>query len=1043
MLLTLFTFGLLQQATFQGATTPPSGDTTGYWQQGIHYRILATLDEEQSKLRAEGTLTYVNHSPDTLREMYFHQYLNAFRPGSKWSARDEKENRVRFQDLAEPNYGYERFRQAPVVGGVPVIVDYPGAPDSTVVHFKLPRALAPGDSVDIRFVWDARPSTVTRRQGRRGRTYDFAQWYPKVAVYDRAGWEPNALVPAGELYGEYGTYDVTMIVKNDQVLASTGVPVSGDPGWARVSRTGPPRLADEAYELKSPESPKPAPTPTDSLGGAVPAGYRAVRFLAKNVHHFAWSASPDYRYEGTTYVRQVPRTHFPTWDTVSVHVLFKPGDDTTWGGGRAVERTLVALRWLESIYGPYAYPQITNVHRLDPGGTEFPMMVMDGSASQGLILHEAGHIFTYGILGNNEWRSGWMDEGLTDYQTDWAQKLTPQEKIGMALPPARLPEGYRVEAVTVPPKDSTNLDQWKLEVQGRAEPVGTSAADFSEFGIYNEMIYGRAKLMYGQLRDVMGDSAFKAFLRDYYAMWALKHVDERAMKGAAERAYGHALSWFFEQWVHGTGLMDYSVEGQSTTGTNGAYRTSVRVVRRGALRHPMAVGVQTASGWTIGRADALVDDQVVVVETRDQPTRIELDPYHVTWDWDWRNNTPTGYLITLPEPKIAYNWPYLNQSDRSHTLVALSPALWISQPQGGIIGVRAKTNYLSDVDIHDGGIGFSTRNAKSPTGGKASDLSRLQVWARAENIYLPWVDSRPLMGWAGDVNYVDGLFKTGLSKNWDLSPFILTPGPKVSAKAYATFSVPSDSLMLPEQWSPSTVTEIGGSGSYRSAILADSEFVTAKASLGLGLAASALASRTEHTRGYLRGEGSVGAVRNLAGTASQLHLRIYGGIAHNAPRQRSIFASSQDPFETFRNDLWRARGALFKRSGFNYLPLGGAALRGFKTDVALDGALAANAEFVQRLVDVNGQWGRGSLSLSFFGDLGTATAKYTALQDHSLTDAGVGLVARGRIYDRPVYVRLDSPFFVDHSGLAGGTGLGGRGSIARRWTITVGDLWPY
>jgi hypothetical protein len=1043
MLLTLLTFGLLQQATFQGATTPPSGDTTGYWQQGIHYRILATLDEEQSKLRAEGTLTYVNHSPDTLREMYFHQYLNAFRPGSKWSARDEKENRVRFQDLAEPNYGYERFRQAPVVGGVPVIVDYPGAPDSTVVHFKLPRALPPGDSVDIRFVWDARPSTVTRRQGRRGRTYDFAQWYPKVAVYDRAGWEPNALVPAGELYGEYGTYDVTMIVKNDQVLASTGVPVSGDPGWARVSRTGPPRLADEAYELKSQESPKPAPTPTDSLGGAVPSGYRAVRFLAKNVHHFAWSASPDYRYEGTTYVRQVPRTHFPTWDTVSVHVLFKPGDDTTWGGGRAVERTLVALRWLESIYGPYAYPQITNVHRLDPGGTEFPMMVMDGSASQGLILHEAGHIFTYGILGNNEWRSGWMDEGLTDYQTDWAQKLTPQERIGVALPPARLPEGYRVEAVSIPPNDSTNLDQWKLEVEGRAEPIGTSAADFSEFGIYNEMIYGRAKLMYGQLRDVMGDSAFKTFLRDYYATWALKHVDERAMKGAAERAYGHALSWFFEQWVHGTGLMDYSVEGQSTTGGNGAYRTSVRVVRRGELRHPMPVGVQTGSGWTIGRADALVDDQVVVVETREQPTRIELDPYHVTWDWDWRNNRPTGYLITLPEPKIAYNWPYLDQSDRSHTLVALSPALWISQPQGGIIGVRAKTNYLSDVDIHDGGIGFSTRNAKSPTGAKASDLSRLQVWARAENIYLPWVDSRPLMGWAGDVNYVDGLFKTGLSKNWDLSPFIFTPGPKISVKAYATFSVPSDSLMLPEQWSPSTVTEIGGSGSYRSAILADSEFVTAKASLGLGLAASALASRTEHTRGYLRGEGSVGAVRNLAGTASQLHLRIYGGIAHNAPRQRSIFASSQDPFETFRNDLWRARGALFKRNGFNYLPLGGAALRGFKTDVALDGALAANAEFVQRLVDVKGQWGRGSLSLSFFGDAGTATAKYTALQDHSLTDAGVGLVARGRIYDRPVYVRLDSPFFVDHSGLAGGTGLGGRGSIARRWTITVGDLWPY
>src|SRR6478672_7356850 len=268
MLLTLFTFSLLQQAAFQGATTPPSGDTIGYWQQGTHYRIVATLDEEQSRLRAEGVLTYVNHSPDTLREMYFHQYLNAFRPGSKWSERDAKENRVRFQELAEPNYGYERFREAPVVGGVPVIIDYPGAPDSTVVHFKLPKGLAPGDSVDIRFVWDARPSTVTRRQGRRGRTFDFAQWYPKVAVYDRAGWEPNALVPAGELYGEYGSYDETLIVRDDQVLASTGVPIAGDPGWARASRNGPPRTAFDAYGR----------SPDDAL--AAPAGFRAVRFVA-------------------------------------------------------------------------------------------------------------------------------------------------------------------------------------------------------------------------------------------------------------------------------------------------------------------------------------------------------------------------------------------------------------------------------------------------------------------------------------------------------------------------------------------------------------------------------------------------------------------------------------------------------------------------------------------------------------------------------------------------------------------------------------------
>ena len=85
---------LLQQPTVY--SSPPGGDTTGYWQQRAAYTIVATLDESASVLRATGTLTYVNNSPDTLRELYVHQHLNAFRPGSAWSAVDERERRVRF-----------------------------------------------------------------------------------------------------------------------------------------------------------------------------------------------------------------------------------------------------------------------------------------------------------------------------------------------------------------------------------------------------------------------------------------------------------------------------------------------------------------------------------------------------------------------------------------------------------------------------------------------------------------------------------------------------------------------------------------------------------------------------------------------------------------------------------------------------------------------------------------------------------------------------------------------------------------------------------
>jgi hypothetical protein len=164
-------------------------------------------------------------------------------------------------------------------------------------------------------------------------------------------------------------------------------------------------------------------------------------------------------------------------------------------------------------------------------------------------------------------------------------------------------------------------------------------------------------------------------------------------------------------------------------------------------------------------------------------------------------------------------------------------------------------------------------------------------------------------------------------------------------------------------------------------------------------------------------------------------------VAHGAPRQRDIFASTQDPFETFTNDLFRGRGALLKQRGVNYLPIGGAGLRGFGFDVPLDGVGAVNGEFVQRLTAMKGAWGQGTISFSVFGDAAFASSSQIVLPDSFLSDAGAGLIARGRLYDRDVYVRLDAPVFVNHGSLASGKGLGGNGSIAPRWTITVGDLW--
>ena len=1015
-------------------SSPATGDTVGYWQQHVRYRIVARLDEPAMRLRSRGELVYVNNSPDTLREMYFHQYLNAFRPGSKWSAVDERERRVRFQNLAEPDYGYERFTSPPTVDGAPVFIDYPGAPDSTVVHFRLPRPLPPRDSVRVAFEWDARPSTVPRRQGRRGRTWDFAQWYPKVAVYDRAGWEPNPLVPAGELYGEYGAYDVTMVLPQDEVVVATGVPVSGDPGWERVKQGGELRLARNAYDST------PAPN------AEVPSGFRAVRFVAENVHHFAWSVSPDYRYEGGVFVRQLPHSHFKAWDTVSVHVLYKVGDDTTWGGGRAVSRTIEALRWLESIWGPYAYPQFSNVHRLDGGGTEFPMMIMDGSPGLGLILHEAGHNFTYGILGNNEWRSGWMDEGLTSYQTSWALKQTPQELVTQALPPPRIPEGYRIRAVTIPPSQSANLDQISLELTGRAQPIGSSAFDFRDFGVYNSMIYTRAELMYSHLRDALGDSIFRAFFHDYYDRWALKHVDEPAMRTSAERRFGHDLGWFFNQWVYQTGALDYALGNVTyTKRPDGQWSTQVELIRRGEYRHPMAVGARVGSTWTLARGDASNDRQTVEIVTASRPDEVRIDPYHFTWDWDRRNDVRAGGILGIRNTRVVFDWPFLAQSDREHSLVALMPMLWYSQPlsrgacstsdchgHAVTLGFRARSSYLSTVDQYDMGLGGTA-------GPIRATLSHVNAWARIDNPYLPGA-SRPWMGAGLDAGFLDGIARFDLRRRWDLSPVALVAGPRVGLTARLTGAYPTDRFVLPEQWADEQVTELGGALSVRMPTEDDGSYQSFNAAIGTGLARQR--GGGSMAKGYVRGEASGTQVQYLGSGAFAVIGRLYAAGESRAPLQRAIFASTEDPFTTFWSNWYRPRGSLFKQDAINVMPLGGAMLRGYSFGAALSRVGAANVELAQRLRSYGSAVnGRRSLWVSAFGDLAAASSDFVQFGGSMLLDAGVGASFRGRLYDRDVHFRLDLPLFVKQPGLAGGPSFARKGSFGLRYVFSLTDAW--
>ncbi|MEX2179966.1 MAG: M1 family metallopeptidase [Gemmatimonadaceae bacterium] len=1005
-----------QVPTGTGLTSPVNGDTVGYWQQRVEYSITATLDEGDARVRATGTMKYVNNSPDTLREMYVHQYLNAFRPHSRWSSVDEREGRVRFQHLRDPDYAYERFTAPVLVNGLAVSVQYPGTPDSTVARLGLPAPLRPGDSIVVSFAWEARPSTLPRRQGRRGRHWDLAQWYPKVAVYDRGGWQHNALQPAGEFYGEFGIYDVTLVVPTDQVIGAVGVPVSGDPGWRRADRAasvgGSVRDAANAYGA----------VPAASLA-EVPDGYKAVRFLARDVHHFAWSASPDYRYEGAVYARPVANTRGPAWDTVSVHVLMQPGDDSTWGGGLVTRRTVNALRWLEMIYGPYAYPQMTVLHRIEGGGTEFPMLQMNGSPSLGLILHEGGHVWTYGILANNEWRSGWMDEGLTSYQTEWAQTLLPQERLRQGITDRfRPPTGYRGggRSLALSRFDAIGLQRAMTDIRGGAQPISTTAHEFRDFGTYNDMIYSRAQVMYSQLRDELGDSLFVSFLHDYYSRWALRHVDERAMRASAERVSGRDLGWFFRQWVHETGVLDYEIRDVRSTRSDGGWVTEAVVRRRGEYRHSMPVGVRTPSGWTIARiGDPLAEQQTVRIVTAQEPLEVRLDPHHFTWDWNRRNDVPGN------RPRVNFDWPFLAQADRERTMLLWSPNAWYSRGGGATVGARSRSTYLHTLDRFEFGVVAPAR----------ADLpDKIQWWARTTDPNVGFL-RRPAAGFSAGAALLDDVFRADVGRRRERS----IASRDVTEGWAITYAEPLASDLLPEMWHDVGTLDLSFDRRVRETHATGGGHRFSQVQGLIGQAGSST---------YLKGEVAISNVASLS-PSSTLGVRGYlAGVHGGPPAQRALFVSAADPLAMFENHWWRPAGGILKQPNVNWLPLGGAALRGYAWDVFTEGAAAVNVELSRRLTTLVRSSHQLEFRINGFAD-GALTSVTVPLlpgpttdrADGFLMDAGIGLGVRGRIFDRPLTLRIDSPFYVSRPVLAIDRGRQGRGEIAPRWAISLTDLW--
>jgi Peptidase family M1 domain len=575
-----------------------------YWQQRADYTITASLDTGTTQLNGSVQIRYTNNSPDTLRYVWLQVDQNLYRAGSKGSALFPADSRwgVRgFQggyDLADVRVNGTSVR--------PRIND-------TMMRLDLPSPLAPGGgktTISIKYSFRV-PEHGSDRMGRDSALYEIAQWYPRMAVYDDVrGWNADPYLGQGEFYLEYGDFDYSVTVPAGYTVAGSGVlqnPAEVLTAEQRGRLRAASRSSDVVQIITQPEA---AAGKTRSV-----AGTKTWRFRAQHVRDVAWAAAPDFRWDATS------------WNGILAQAYYEfPKAGRAWE--HAAEQTQWSIRQYSQLFFPYLYLQATSVAG-PVGGMEYPMFVMVGYGSDdpasifGTINHEHGHEWFPMVVGSNERRYAWMDEGFNTYLNAFANEAR--------YPGQNAYPGY--------------LKNWSDAVtRGTQSPLMT-APDNIDASALGAIGYRKPAVVLLTLRNhVVGPDLFDTAFREYIKAWAFKHPTPGDFFRSIENSTGEDLSWFWRSFFYTTDVLDIGIDSVSTHTSEGQIFATIALRRNTSIPFPVRIRVAYADGttqdfslpvniWAAGnRFDA-------VLPVRGRVTGVRLWPDPSVPDWNPLNDT--------------------------------------------------------------------------------------------------------------------------------------------------------------------------------------------------------------------------------------------------------------------------------------------------------------------------------------------------------------------------------------------------------------------
>jgi peptidase M1-like protein len=602
----------------QAATVYRSADGrpgTQYWQNRADYTIAARLDPTSHVITGTAEIRYTNNSPQALDVLWLNLEQNRYRPDSRGNVSDGRPLAGVTEGMALESVRLVEGKSATPVQ--PLISD-------TRAQIRLPASLAHGATAVLRIAyhytvpkdpWGGRTGWM---ESPSGPIYSIAQWYPRMAVYDDVrGWDPLPYLQQ-EFYLEYGDFDYSVTVPASWIVAGSGglvneADVLSPQQRTRLARA---RQSDKTVMVRSAAEPFGSPT-----------GTRTWHFRMHDSRDVSWAASPAFIWDAA-------RIRLPGGRTALAESVY-PREAKAWD--RSTEYMKDSVERYSAKYYPYPWPAAINVAG-PASGMEYPGIVFDDINSPPaptfwIAAHEIGHSWFPMIVGFNERRHAWMDEGFNTFIDVYESDEFNHGEYAPKRDSEYAPHGGNPVDEILP-----------ILADPDAPPI-LSRADTVIEKWRHPVTYFKSALGLVLLREqILGPERFDPAFRRFIAAWAFKHPTPADFFRFMDSDSGEDLSWWWRGWYANNWQLDLAVTGIKPFPAGNAVKGSlVTVEARDKLVMPATLRVTFADGTT--RDMRLPAETWIRQASTDVPVvsnspvvRAVLDPDHKIPDKDRSNN---------------------------------------------------------------------------------------------------------------------------------------------------------------------------------------------------------------------------------------------------------------------------------------------------------------------------------------------------------------------------------------------------------------------